>query len=68
MEHNSGARPEAQAWFEPLRDHIIAAFEAMEDALPAGTPLPICRAGRFKRTPWKRTDHSGAPAAAVSWQ
>jgi coproporphyrinogen III oxidase len=49
----------ARAWFERLRDDICAAFESVEDALPAGTPLADHAAGRFVRTPWKRTDHSG---------
>jgi coproporphyrinogen III oxidase len=49
----------ARAWFEGLRDDLCAAFEALEDALPAGTPLSDRPAGRFKRTPWQRTDHSG---------
>ena len=49
----------ARAWFERLRDDICAAFEAVEDALPAGAPLSDRAAGRFKRTPWQRTDHSG---------
>jgi len=49
----------ARAWFERLRDDICAAFEAVEDALPAGSPLSDRPAGRFKRTPWQRTDHSG---------
>jgi coproporphyrinogen III oxidase len=51
----------ARTWFESLRDEMIAAFEALEDALPAGAPLADRAAGRFKRTPWQRTDHSGAP-------
>ena len=51
----------ARAWFEKLRDDICAAFEALEQALPAGAPLAGGAAGRFVRTPWNRTDHSGAP-------
>jgi len=50
----------ARAWFEALRDQIVAAFEAVEDDLPATAPLADRPAGRFKRTPWSRTDHSGA--------
>ena len=55
------ANPRARAWFEQLRDDICAAFEPLEDALPAGAPLAERAAGRFVRTPWKRTDHSGKP-------
>jgi coproporphyrinogen III oxidase len=51
----------ARAWFESLRDEICAAFEAVEDALPAGAPHADRPAGRFVRTPWSRTDHSGEP-------
>src|SRR6478736_2052049 len=51
----------ARAWFENLRDDICAALEAVEDTLPAGAPLSDRAAGRFKRTPWQRADHSGAP-------
>jgi coproporphyrinogen III oxidase len=51
----------ARAWFETLRDDICAAFEALEDALPAGAPLGDRAPGRFLRTPWERTDHSGKP-------
>ncbi len=50
-----------RAWFELLRDQITAAFEQVEDALPAGAPLTDRAPGRFKRTPWNRTDHSGGP-------
>ena len=51
----------ARAWFEMLRDDICTAFEAVEDALPAGAPLSDCAPGRFVRTSWDRTDHSGKP-------
>jgi len=51
----------ARAWFEALRDDICAAFEAIEDALPKSAPLGGSVAGRFVRTPWQRTDHSGQP-------
>lgn len=48
-----------RAWFEELRDSICAALEKLEDDAPAdlypGTP------GRFERTPWERTDHTGSP-------
>jgi coproporphyrinogen III oxidase len=54
-------KEQARTWFEGLRDQIIAAFEAVEDDLPATAPLGDRSAGRFMRTPWNRTDHSGAP-------
>jgi coproporphyrinogen III oxidase len=50
----------ARAWFEALRDDICAGLEAVEDALPAKAPLSGNPAGRFVRTPWQRTDHTGA--------
>jgi coproporphyrinogen III oxidase len=50
----------ARAWFERLRDDICAAFEALEDDLPAGMALAERPPGRFERRPWARTDHSGA--------
>lgn len=53
--HKARTRP----WFEELQTRIIAAFEALEDEAPVslypGAP------GRFERTPWQRTDHSGVP-------
>lgn len=51
----------ARAWFETLRDDICAAFEALEDSLPAGASQGDRAPGRFVRTPWERTDHSGKP-------
>jgi coproporphyrinogen III oxidase len=51
----------ARAWFEALRDRIVGAFEGVEDALPAGAPLADRAPGRFVRTPWTRTDHTGGP-------
>jgi len=57
-----GQRKEtAKAWFETLRERILTALEALEDALPESAPLGDRPAGRFKRTPWSRTDHTGAP-------
>src|SRR5882672_9714262 len=51
----------APAWFESLRDDICAAFEALEDALPAAVRFADHVPGRFVRTPWSRADHSGKP-------
>jgi coproporphyrinogen III oxidase len=53
-------KDQAKTWFETLRDRIVAAFEAVEDALPATAPLADRPAGRFVRTPWNRSDHTGA--------
>ncbi len=49
----------ARAWFETLRNDICAAFERLEDDAPA--TLYPGEAGRFVRTPWERTDHTGKP-------
>jgi coproporphyrinogen III oxidase len=49
----------ARAWFERLRDELCAAFEELEDEAPA--TLYSGGAGRFERTRWDRTDHTGQP-------
>src|SRR5260370_5608318 len=49
----------ARSWFERLRDHICSAFETLEDDAPAS--LYPGDAGRFERTSWDRTDHTGQP-------
>ncbi len=55
-----GNKAAARAWFERLRDDIVAALEKVEDDLPASAAGGKLTAGRFVRTPWERTDHSGA--------
>jgi len=47
----------ASSWFESLRDQICAAFENLEDTVEA--PNDGGAPGRFERTRWDRTGHSG---------
>jgi coproporphyrinogen III oxidase len=51
----------ARGAFETLRDELCLAFERLEAELPQGAPLGELPAGRFQRTPWQRSDHTGAP-------
>lgn len=53
-------KDQARAWFEDLRDDLCAAFEKLETDLPGDAPLADQPAGHFVRTPWSRTDHTGA--------
>lgn len=50
-------KAQARAWFEQLRDRIIAAFEVLEDEAPErlypGAP------GHFEKTPWSRGEDEG---------
>ena len=50
----------AETWFQSLRDTICASFEALEDEATGPFFPEVKEAGRFQRTPWERTDHSGA--------
>lgn len=51
----------AEAWFQALRDEIVAQFEKLEADLPETAPMAGEAVGRFVQTPWERTDHTGAP-------
>ena len=50
----------ARAWFEELRDEICQRLEKLEADLPASAPHGTETAAKFVRTPWERTDHTGA--------
>ena len=55
-------KAEATAWFTTLRDRIVAALETLEaEATGPFHPDAPKEAGTFEKTPWQRTDHSGAP-------
>lgn len=60
VERLDAMKSAARTWFETLRDDICARFEQLEADLPAGLPHSSLPAGHFVRTPWNRTDHSGA--------
>jgi coproporphyrinogen III oxidase len=47
----------AKAWFESLRDRIVAAFEQLEDEAPAS--LYPGEPGRFELKPWERPAGGG---------
>lgn len=55
-------KSQAAAWFAELRDRIVGALETLEDqaAGPFHSDAPA-EPGRFEKTPWQRTDHTGAP-------
>jgi len=52
----------ASAWFSTLQSRICEAFETLEDEAqgPFSSETPP-NPGRFVKTPWQRTDYSGAP-------
>jgi coproporphyrinogen III oxidase len=49
----------ARAWFEHLRDDIVAAYEKLEASLPETAPHGGDVPGRFVATPWTRKDAAG---------
>ena len=51
----------ASQWFSDLRDRIVAAFEALEDAQTTG-PFAQLAPGRFEVTPTKRAAPDGSDA------
>lgn len=59
-DHLAAKKAKAEAWFQSLRDEIVASFERLELDLPATAPMGGEPAGTFVRTPWTRTDHTGA--------
>ena len=51
-----GKKARARAWFETLRDQIVAGLEALEDECASH---PGIAPGRFERTPWERDKGAG---------
>lgn len=53
-------KTQAETWFQSLRDTICKSFEALEHEAKGPFFDEAKDAGQFHRTPWERTDHSGA--------
>ena len=53
----------ARAWFEELRDRLVAAFEDLETK--AGDLYAGTAPGRFERTPWRRGDASAEEGGGI---
>ncbi len=51
-------KKQASAWFKELRNQICQSFEDIETEAQ-GTLYDGKEAGKFVRTPWERTDHTG---------
>ena len=54
----------AATWFAALRDHICAAFEAIEDEFAVEHPEDG-PAGRFERAPWQRPGGGGGTISVM---
>ena len=58
----AASKSEAAAWFASLRDRLVAALETLEDEAEGPFhPDAPAGPGRFVKTSWQRTDHSGTP-------
>jgi coproporphyrinogen III oxidase len=55
-----GRKEQAAAWFRSLRDRICGRFEAIEQEATGPFDPEAGGAGRVVRTPWQRTEGSGA--------
>ncbi len=55
-----GRKEQAAAWFRSLRDRICGRFEAIEQEATGPFDPEAGGPGRFVRTPWQRTEGSGA--------
>lgn len=53
-------KQKAMDWFKELRNQICASMEKIESEA-GGALYQDKEAGKFVRTPWERTDHTGAP-------
>ncbi len=51
-------KEEAKLWFKTLRDEMLAALEAVEDAAGSAPGCEAKEPGRFTRKPWTRQDGS----------
>jgi coproporphyrinogen III oxidase len=60
------SKDRAQAWFETLRDRMIEALEAVEDAAEGAPGCEGKAAGRFTRTPWTREEGGGGVMSLMS--
>ncbi len=56
----------ARLWFETLRDQMLAALEALEDAAQDAPGCAGKEAGRFTRQPWTREDGGGGMMSLMS--
>ncbi|MBX6328315.1 MAG: oxygen-dependent coproporphyrinogen oxidase [Pseudolabrys sp.] len=64
-EQQEARKTRARQWFESLRDELCAAFEALEDSLPAAAPLSARPPGRFARSVWTRGKDGGGGVTAI---